>query len=37
MRLFRPSYSKPLPVGSKIISRKGVKYAKYQDKAGRVQ
>ncbi len=37
MRIFKPSYSKPLPKGSKIISRKGVKYAKYQDKQGHVQ
>ena len=37
MRIFKPSYSKPLLAGSKIISRKGVKYARFEDKQGHVQ
>ena len=37
MRIFKPTYSKPLPAGSKIISRKGVKYAKFQDNKDHTQ
>jgi len=34
-RLFKSSYSLPLPDGARIVTRKGVKFAKYQDKRGR--
>ena len=37
MRLFKPTYSKPLPEGAKILRRKDGKYAKYRDKRGRLQ
>ena len=37
MRIFKPTYTKPLPEGAKILSRKNGKYAKYRDKRGRLQ
>ena len=37
MRIYKPTYSKPLPEGAKILCRKDGKYAKYRDKRGRLQ
>ncbi len=37
MRIYKPTYSKPLPEGAKILRRKDGKYAKYRDKRGRLQ
>jgi integrase len=37
MRIFKPTYSKPLPEGAKIFSRKKIKYVKFKDKRGHTQ
>ncbi|MCP4257267.1 MAG: site-specific integrase [Planctomycetes bacterium] len=37
MRIYKPTYSKPLPEGAKVFSRKHIKYARYKDKRGRTQ
>ena len=34
MRIYKPTYSKPLPEGARVFSRKRIKYAKYKDKRG---
>ncbi|MHC4618930.1 MAG: tyrosine-type recombinase/integrase [Planctomycetota bacterium] len=34
MRIWKPSYSKPLPPGAKIVTKKGVKYARFKGKRG---
>ena len=34
MRVYKPTYSKPLPEGAKIFSRKGKGYAKFKDTKG---
>ena len=34
MRVFKPTYSKPLPEGAKIVSRKNGNFVKYQDSRG---
>ncbi|HUU19734.1 MAG TPA: tyrosine-type recombinase/integrase [Sedimentisphaerales bacterium] len=37
MRLYKPTYSKPLPDGMKIFTRKGIKYARFKDNKGTLQ
>ncbi len=34
MRIYKPTYSKPLPEGAKILRRKSGKFAKFKDKKG---
>ena len=34
MRIYKPTYSKPLPEGAKIVRRKSGKFAKFKDKKG---
>ena len=34
MRVYKPTYSKPLPKGAKVFTRKHIKYAKYKDAKG---
>ena len=36
MRVFKPTYSKPLPCDAKLLCRKGVKYAKFRNGRGRL-
>ena len=36
MRIHKPTYSKPLPPGAKVVTKKGVKFAKYKAK-GRIE
>ena len=35
MRIFKPTYSKPLPEGAKILTRKDGKFAKFKNTRGR--
>ena len=37
MRIYKPTYSKPLPDGAKVFSRKGNKFARFKDKRGHTQ
>lgn len=37
MRVYKTGYTKPIPEGAKIFSRKGTKYAKYKDRRGHTQ
>ena len=37
MRIYKPTYSKPLPEGAKILRRKSGKFAKFKDKKGHTQ
>ena len=34
MRVYKPSYSKPLPPGAKVVTKKGVRYARFKGKRG---
>jgi integrase len=34
MRIYKPTYSKPLPEGAKVFSRKHKKFARFKDKKG---
>ena len=37
MRIYKPTYSKSLPDGMKIFTRKGIKYARFKDNKGHTQ
>ncbi len=37
MRIYKPTYSKPLPEDAKIFSRKHKKYARFKDSKGHIQ
>ena len=37
MRVYKTGYTKPIPEGAKILSRKDGKYARYKDRRGHTQ